>query len=248
MQLDARGLPDWVYLWEDDFDEFLAAASEFVKAAVNRYRGKVDLWHCAARVNNSEVLSFSEEENFRLAASTLELVRRLDPATPMIISIDQPWGEYMGRRPADSSPLHFADALVRAGLDLRALMLEMNMGCFRGATLPRSELEVSRQLDFWSLLGLPLLVTMSIPSSDAADPLAQRAGEVPPGSWSPEAQHAWVARYVSLMVAKPGVQGVFWNQLRDCQPHDFPHASLFTRQGPKPAMATLISLRQGCLR
>ena len=28
-------------------------------------------------------------------------------------------------------------------------------------------------------------------------------------------------------MAKPAVQGVIWNQLRDNQPHDFPHGGLF---------------------
>lgn len=249
VQLDARGLPDWVYLWEDDFDALLAAASEFIQAAVARYRGKVDFWQCAARVNTSEVLPFTEEENLKLAAGALHVVGQLDPDTPKVLSIDQPWAEYMGRRAVDSPPLHFADALVRAGLDLKALMLEMNLGCFRGATMPRTELDLSRQLDYWSLLGLPLMVSLNIPSADGDDPLAQRRVKIPPGSWTPESQQAWLARYVPLMLAKPSVQGVFWNQLRDNLPHDLPHAGLWNdRRQAKPALRTLAAIRAAWLR
>jgi hypothetical protein len=243
LQLDARGLPDWVYLWEDDIEDFLVAAGEFIKAAVSRYRGKVDLWNCAARVNTSETLSFSEEENLQLAVSTLQLIRALDPNTPKIISVDQPWGEYMSRRAVDFSPLHFVDALARTDLDIKAIMLEINLGCFRGGTLPRSELEISRQLDYWSLLGLPILVALSIPSGDADDQLARRQVKVPRGTWSLESQQDWAARYVRLILAKPGVQGIFWNQLRDDQPHDFPNAGLLADRRPKPALGTLAALR-----
>jgi hypothetical protein len=248
LQLDGPGLPDWVYLWEDDFDNFFAAASQFIQAVVKRYQGKVDLWVCAARANTARVLDMSEEDNLRLAAGALQLVRTLDPNTPRAISIDQPWGEYMGRREVDSSPLHFADALVRAGLDLKAILLEMNFNCLSGASLPRTEVELSRQLDYWGMLGLPLMVALSIPSADGEDPAAQVAGNVPAGSWSPEIQQAWAARYIPLMLAKPGIQGVFWNQLSDSQPHDFPHAGWIDDRGQiKPVLKTLAAIQAACL-
>ena len=128
-------------------------------------------------------------------------------------------------------------------------MLEMNVGCFRGATLPRTELDMSRQLDYWSLLGLPLMISMTIPSGDGDDPQAQRRIKIPSGSWSPESQQAWIARYVPLMLAKPSVQAVFWSQLRDSVPHDLPNAGIWSdRRQPKPALRTLAAIRAAWLR
>jgi hypothetical protein len=249
LQIDEGGLPDWIYLWEDDFDNLLAAFSQFVRAAVERYRGKVDLWQCAARVNTAEVLALSEEEELRLAAATVHLARTLDPNTPLVISIDQPWGEYMGRREVDFPPLHFADALVRAGLDVKALLLEVNLGLCRGGTLPRSPLEFARLLDYWSVLGLPLFVSLSVPGGGGDDPRARRQTTAGDAGWSPEAQQRWIARYLPVILAKPNVQGVFWNQLSDHQPHDFPHAGLFNeRRKAKPALKTLASIRQAHLK
>jgi hypothetical protein len=248
VQLDARGLPDWVYLWDDDLDSLLAAAESFVEAAVNRYRGKVDLWHCAAKVNTSQALKLSDEERLRLVAWVVCRVKQLDPEHPHLVSIDQPWGEYLGRRATDLAPLHFADALVRARIDLRAILLEMNFGCFSGGTLPRSELDLNRYLDIWSMFGLPLIVGISLPSGDGADsqarqkPVASSASAC--GTWSLARQQAWAARYVPLLLAKPGIHGVFWNQFEDAQPHEFPHAGLVTPQGQaKPALRTLAALR-----
>ena len=63
-----------------------------------------------------------------MAAGAIKLVRTLDPDTPALLSLDQPWSEHMGRREADFPPLHFADALVRAGLELQGLVLEVNLG------------------------------------------------------------------------------------------------------------------------
>jgi hypothetical protein len=249
VQLDARSLPDWIYLWEDDFDNLLASVREFTTAVVGRYRGKVDLWQCAARVNTAEILSLSEEEKLQLAAEAVKLVRKLDPDAPAVLSLDQPWSEYMGRREVDFPPLHFADALVRAGLELQGLVLEVNLGYGPGCTLPRTALEFSRQLDYWSMLGLPLYVSITAPSDVGEDPLAERRGPLPAGSWTPQSQQVWIARYVPLILAKPAVQGIIWNQFRDAAPHDFPHGGLLDERGQaKPALRTLALVRQTLLK
>lgn len=248
LHFDQRCLPDWLTLYEDDFDSLLAFASEFVQAAVQRYRGRVDLWQAAGRVNTAEILSLPEEEKVKLAARAIELTRALDPNTPVVASFDQPWAEYLSRRAMDFPPLHFADALVRADLGLTGLMLEINVGHHPGGTLPRDPLEFSRQLDYWSLLGLPLCVSVSVPSASHDDPLARRPTKVSPGC-TPKTQQAWVNRFVPLMLAKPYVQGILWNQLRDSEPHDFSHGGLFDlRRHPKPALRLLASIRRAHLK
>lgn len=242
---DRRALPDWLYLFEDDFDNLLDFVTAFLRAAVRRYRGKVDAWICAGRVAASEALAISEQERLRLVARAVELVRELDPDTPALVSFDQPWAEYLRQRHSDFPPLHFADALLRADLDLSGLMLEINVGCSPGGSLPRHPLEVSRLLDAWGKFGLPLWLSLSAPSAESEDPLAERTAPLPANWWSPAAQQSWVARVVPLALAKPMVRGVLWNQLCDSQPHDFPHGGLFdAHRQAKPALRTLAAIRQ----
>lgn len=249
LQFDPRTVPDWLCLYEDDFDSLLDCASQFVQATVTRYRGQVDLWVCAGRVNTAEAFLLSEESKVRLTARAIELTHTLDPNTPVVVSFDQPWAEYLCRSGMDFPPLHFADTLVRANLGLSGLMLEINVGYHPGGSLPRDPLEFSRQLDYWSLLGVPLYLSICAPSASHADPLASRHTKLPPDSWSPKAQQAWVNRYVPLLLAKPCVQGVLWNQLRDAEPHDFPHGGLFDlRRHPKPALRQLASIRTAYLK
>jgi hypothetical protein len=245
LSFDERRLPDWLPLWEDDFESIFSFASEFVEAAVKRYHGQVHVWHCAGRINAPEVLSLSEEEKLRLAARAIEIVSALDPDASILVSFDQPWAEYLSRRDTDYPPLHVADALVRVGLELHALGLEINLGLWPGGTLPRAVLEIGRQLDYWALLGLPLYVSITVPSSDADDRLADHPWKPTGGPWTPRAQQLFVARYLPLILAKPYVQGVVWGQLRDAERHEFPHAGLFDPHGkPKPALATLAAIRQ----
>jgi hypothetical protein len=244
LQPDTRGLPDWVYLWDDDYDSLLAAAGQFIEALVKRYRDKVDIWQCAARVNSSQVLRFSEEEKLRIVAWIVCRVRQLDPEHPVLVGIDQPWGEYQGRRAVDLSPIHFADALVRAHLDIKAFFLEMNFGCYSGGSLLRNEIDLNRLLEYWGLLGVPLLVGLTIPSADGPDAKARQNIDFTAGSWSLADQQAWTARYVPLILAKTGIHAVVWNQFEDGKPHEFPHAGLITSQGQaKPALRTMAALR-----
>jgi len=248
LQLDPRSLPDWLYLWEDDPDSLTSFVCQFVTAAVERYRGKVHSWQCAARTNSADVLSISEEDKLRLTARSIELVRSLDPDTPAVVSFDQPWAEYMSRREVDFPPLHAAEALIQAGLNPSGLMLEVNLGYHPGGTLPRTALEMSRQLDTWARLGLPLWVSIAVPSAADEDPQAVRRVDLSQSAWTPEAQRAWVARFVPLILVKPYVQGIVWNQLRDAEPHDFPHGGLFDqRRQAKPALRTLAAIRRAYL-
>ncbi len=248
LQFDRRSVPDWLSACEDDFESLTDIAMELVQAIVERYRGKVDLWLGAGRVNTGEVLSLSEEEKVKLAARAVELIHSLDPTTPVLVSFDQPWAEYLSHHALDFPPLHFADALLRAGLGLTGVMLEINVGVSPGGTPLRDPLDFSRQLDYWGLLGAPVYVALTVPSAWQEDPLSQRRAKLAPDSWTPKAQQAWVERYVPLVMAKGYVQGVFWNQLCDSEPHDFPHAGLFDSHGdPKPALDQLASIRQAQL-
>jgi hypothetical protein len=249
LPFNVHDLPDWLAIWEGDFDNLLVFFRDYIRAAVDRYRGKVDLWQCAGRVNTGELFSLSEEEKLQLAASAIDIVRSRDPSTRVVASFDQPWAEYTSRGEVDFPPLHFADALIRSDLGLSGIMLEMNVGYYPGGTLPRNPLEFSQQLDAWSAWGLPLWLSICAPSLCDADPMARCNIKLPPDLWSPAAQQAWVSRYVPLMLAKSYVQGVVWNQLHDSQLHEFPYGGLFDlHRRAKPALNTLAALRKAILK
>ena len=101
LTFDPHDLPDWLYLFEDDFESMVDFVGAFVRAAVERYCDKVDYWICAGRVNALEALALSEPERLRLVAHTIELVRSLDPQTPVLVAFDQPWAAYMRQQETD---------------------------------------------------------------------------------------------------------------------------------------------------
>ncbi len=163
LELRRSSLPDWIYLWEGDFDDLLMVAGDYICAVVMRYWGKVHFWNAAGRVITGEALGLEDEQKLRLAVRAVEIIRSLDPQTPVIVSLDQPWAESMCRRDTELNPLQFADALVRSDLGLAGIGMEINVGVTAQATLRRDLLEFNNQLDMWSSLGLPLLVSIAIP-------------------------------------------------------------------------------------
>ena len=248
--IDKWSLPDWMYLWgEDERESFRACVAAHVEAVVSRYRGKVQLWQCAARLNVANDFEQDDEERLRLAVIAIETIRRVDPRAPVVITIDQPWGSFISREDCELPPLHFADALVRAELGLAGIGLEINVGYAPHGSEPRDVLEFGRQLDRWSTLGLPLLVSLVIPSSQAPDPLAQVPARPIPfaagGALSPETQRAWAEKLLGVLLAKQPVQAVIWNQLSDAAPHRFAHGGLVDAAGrAKPIVESLLALRR----
>ncbi len=230
LEVDRRSLPDWLYLWEGKFDKILDLAAQQIRAVVSRYRGRVHLWNCAARVNNVETLTLTEEQSLRLTLRSIEIVRELDSRVPVVISFNQPWGEYMARRDQDLSPLQYADTLVRADLGIAGIGLEINLGAAPRSTLPRDVIEVGRQLERWTTLGLPLVVLLTIPSEG--------------DGFTPKVQQRWLDSYLQLLSAKTSVHAVFWNQMRD-DASETPGRGLIDDLGhPNSAMATLSAFRK----
>jgi len=248
LELDRWSLPDWLYLWEGDDENLMAFVADHVGAVVQRYRGKVHVWNCASRLNVSDVLGLSEQQRLRLAVLVIETIRQSDPRTPLVMTIDQPWAEFMSRQETELSPIYFADALVRADLGLAGIGLELNVGYHPDGTQPRDLLDFSRQLDRWGCLGLPLLVFLTAPSSDQRDSAARLPAQ--PVRWFEgetfaESEAKWLREFLPLLLAKQPVQGVLWNQLLDSKPHDYAHGGVFDASDQsKPVLESFAAVRQ----
>jgi hypothetical protein len=207
------------------------------------------VWNLAARLNVADALQLSEEHRLRVAVDAIEVIRRNDPKTPTIITFDQPWGEYLAREDFELSPLHFADTLVRAELGIAGLGLEFNFDYWPRGTTHRDLIELNRLIDQWSQFGLPLVVFLTAPSSDDVDPEAALGIKTIPNAraavHSRETQADLVEKVVPLLLAKPNVHAIIWNQMRDGQHHDFPYGGLFDfRSKKKKAIRSLSAIRR----
>lgn len=252
LEFRPNALPDWIWLWEGDFDTILGLVVDLVRNAVQRYRGKIPLWHIAHRPASMDFLGLSEEEQIRIAARAVQVARQADPGAQFTIGVERPWAEWMGGSPFQLGPLHLADYLVRADLGLAGITIEVAPGYSAPGSHLRDLFDFSRLLDLYALLNLPLHVWMTFPSSSTPDPLADSSVRVETTQWpappDATAQANLAAKWLALAAAKPFVRSVAWTQMTDAAPHLFPHGGLFdAQQDPKPLLPWMRSFRQELL-
>lgn len=249
IDLGPRGLPEWLARWEHDVFNLQSFVCDFVETAIARYVGRIRLWEIAGRFNTGGALTLSEESRLSLVVRVLEVARQVDEEAQLWLRVDQPWGEYQARGQHRLSPLQVVDALMRSGVSLAGVNLEIATGYQPRGTPYRDLLDFSRLIDSWAVLGVPLHVTLAAPSSPEHDPRATSDLEIDPRAW-PQAcdetqQSQWLDRCLPLLMAKPAVAGVTWSSFSDADPHEFPRSGLLNADGtPKAALERIIDYRQ----
>jgi hypothetical protein len=246
-------LPEWLWLWERDLASIASFMADYVQIAVKRYHDRIRTWQLTGASNCASLLGLGEDEMLWLTVRMAEAARQVDPKIEMIVGIAQPWGEYMAIEDRSHSPFIFADTLLRSGLNPAGLDLELVMGVSPRGSYCRDLISVSRMIDLYTILGVPLRVTMGYPSASGPDPLAHSDLSVSAGSWqhgfSLASQAEWAASFAALALCKPSVRGVQWIHLSDAKPHIFPYCGLFDgKDEPKPVLPVLRDLREKHLR
>lgn len=249
IDLGPEGLPPWLARWEHDIFNLQSFVCDFVETAISRYVGRIRIWEVAARLNTGGALALTEESRLTLAARVLDVARQVDEEAQLLIRVDQPWGDYQARGQHRLSPLQLVDALLRSGVGLAGVNLELAMGYLPRGSAHRDLLDISRLIDSWSVLGVPIHATLACPSSSDDDALAGSEWEVEPRMWAKpineEGQAEWVDHVLELLLAKPSIAGVSLTHFSDGDPHPFPQAGLLRTGGtPKPALERIIAQRQ----
>ncbi len=252
IDLRTSALPDWLCLWEGDFDTILSLAVDLVRQTVTRYKGKIPVWTLLNRPASAEILGLGEEDQIRLGARLLQTARHIDPSAQFLIGFDRPWGEWLGQSAFQLGPLHLADYLARSDVGMSGIALEIAPGYSAPGSGLRDLFDFSRLLDLYALINLPLYVNLALPSSSKPDPKADNSVTMDIGDWPPEIdehfQAHWSAGFIALAAAKPFVRSVIWSDLSDGHPHLFPNAGLLRADDTsKPLLTWMSTFRRDLL-
>lgn len=245
LDLAPGGLPVWLAPWAADFLNLQSFVCDFMETAVSRYAGRIRIWEVSARGNTGGGLALTEEQRLAVTARSIEAAQRTDTEAQLFVRVNQPWGEYQSAGGNRLTPFQFVDALLRSRIGLSGVNLEIAVGYTPEGDLNRDLLSVSRLIDLWSLLGVQLHVTLAFPSTRDSDPEAspriQQTQRSPwRDEWSEPAQAEWAENYVSILMAKPQVTGVFWTHFHDGLPHRFANAGAVRANGQlKPLLLAL---------
>jgi hypothetical protein len=195
----------------------------------------VNRWHVLTGFNHADVLGLTEDERLRLAARVIDAARQADPDGEVIVGLADPWGGYKTNPGMTYSPLVFADTLLRTGLRLSALELDLRSA--PGAAR-RDLLDVARLVESFAVLGAPLHVNESFPI-EAATAFRAPAADSDTSVALESVNLTSIGRLhglLSLLVSLPQVRSVTWDQWLPGAPWGRPDCSLEVRD-PSPGIA-----------
>jgi len=228
-----RHVPDWVHVWEHDFDTIRDLVFEHVRRVINRYGQYIHAWDVVSGIHGNNCFTFNFEQLMELTRMSAALTKQTAPRASAVIDLVAPWGEYYARNQRTIPPLLYADMVVQSGVNFDAFGLQFHFGPGIDGMFVRDMFQISSQLDLFSKLGKPLHVSaVQVPSSTAPAPSAGAA--VPPPinggtwrkPWSEEVQADWLDQFVTIALSKPFVESVTWHSLADHAQQIVPHGGL----------------------
>jgi hypothetical protein len=251
ISLGEYDVPEWMFVFEHDFDTLRELAYEYVQKTVQRYRRAVGAWNVAAGLHTNAAFSLSFEQVIELTRLLVSQVKQMLPNAKTLITITQPFGEYHAKPNTGVPPMLYAEMVSQAGINFDAFGLEIQMGVPDQGRLSRDLFQLSCLLDKFSTLGRPLYLTATgAPGRATADPSDATEGKLDPqlagrwhSTWDPNLQAEWMDAVFKLAMSKPYVESIAWANLADIG-HDLPSGGLLDDMlKPKPVFQRLQTLR-----
>ena len=245
-------LPDWMFIWENDFDTVRELAYEHVQRLVGRYKRAVGLWNVAAGLASNRAFTLSFEQMIEMTRLLVAQVKNVLPTARTLVTVTQPFGEYHAKNPTSVAPILYAEMVAQAGINFDGFALELEMGVPKPGMFARDLFQVSCLLDRFATLGRPVFVTaVSVPGRSSPDPSDRSEGRLDPSAagrwrrnWDPQLQADWMEAVYHVALSKPFVESVAWGNLADIN-QTVPGGGLLDDMfQPKPAYERLQQMRE----
>ncbi len=227
-------LPDWMYLWENDYETLRDMIYEHIQRTVKRYGRAVHYWKVPSGIHAFNNFNLNFEQLMELTRMTCQLVKKLAPRSCVVIDLVMPWSEYYARNQRSIPPLLYADMAVQSGIRFDAFGVQIYMGAPADGHYVRDLMQTSAMLDEFVGFAKPLHITAcQVPSEAAPDPADAWSGEVDAAKagqwhvpWSPRLQAEWLQAFYRVAISKPYVESICWRDLSDAPGHYLPHGGL----------------------
>ena len=245
-------LPEWLYIWEHDYETLRDLIYEHIQRVVKRYEQRVELWNVVSGIHAHNNFNLSFEQIMELTRMSCLLVKKLVPDAQVMIELAMPWGEYYSRNQRTIPPLLYADMAVQSGIKFDAFGIQLCMGVPVDGYYVRDLMQVSSLLDEFVAFGKAAHITAcEVPSNVTTDTADAWAGKAPVpkagqwhSPWSQRLQAEWLQAFYRIAISKPFVESVCWRDLADYDGHYIPHGGLCEKTlEPKLAFKELRNFR-----
>ena len=246
----ADAIPEWLLPKLAEEGYFESRAARYVNTIAERYGYLAHSWILANRFVDQLLPEFKPLRTLGLVRILAQQLRSRGIETPIIVGIDQPWGEYALQRVPEWEQVQIAEALMSCR-EIDVFLLNLDIGFGDHLTLPRDPMNVGNMIDQWSFLGKKIYVSLSVPS--AGSPVARASKLAPEIRWSEEKQKVWTETLLLALFGKRSVRGIFWSCLQDpMEPADstagFNYGLLDAQKTLKPAFKHFSAARKNLLQ
>ncbi|MBB6430896.1 endo-1,4-beta-xylanase [Algisphaera agarilytica] len=247
-------LPDWLYIWEHDYDTVRDLIYEHIERVVTRYKHVVSAWNIVSGLHVNSHFTFNFEQLMDLTRMSTMLVKKIHPQASVIVELRQPFGEYYAQNPRSIPPMMYVDLLIQSSIQFDAFGLRYPMGQAVDGQYTRDLMQISSMLDQFAGFGKQVFLTVAAPSEPVTElMIASTKSEEPvdPNSgywrrpWSPVVQGHWLEAVLQIAMSKPYIEGVCWQDLVDHANIELPLSALVNDdQQPKVAFKRLVNFRR----
>lgn len=200
-------LPEWLSSNGGDFGWLRDLAHEHIKRVLNRFAPRVLSWCAVGGINLGRGWPLSIDQIIELTRMAAATVKRLAPNAPVLVDIEDPWGEYHAVNARSIPPMLYAEMLLQCGVPVDGFGVRFAFGSSGGGRFLRDFFQISTLLDKLSGFNKPLHLTVAPGMSAVSGHGSSQAGwwHEP---WSEATVGAWLQNFLELSLSKPVVESV----------------------------------------
>jgi len=240
-------VPDWLFIWENDFEQVREMAYDHITRIAERYGNKVQAWEVISGMNVDNCFKFNVEQIIEMTRSAALAAKHAAPRSLALVELTEPWGEYYAYNQRTVPPIIYADMICQSGVNFDGFGLKVRFGRGGGGMRVRDLLEFSSLLDRFAAFAKPVhLASVQVPSQADKRDNNGRLGEAGywHGPWSEQNQAEWLGQIYRIALSKPHVETVTWQDLADRDDGILQNGGLLKKDlSPKPAFAELCQLK-----
>lgn len=252
LSLGEQDVPDWMYIWENEFDTMRDLCLEYLHKIVYRYRKAVSVWNVIAGMGSNTLFPMSFEQSIEFTRLMVAQVKNVMPGARTLVTICHPFGEQRQRITSGAPPLLYAEMVAQSGISFEGFGIELEVGVPVPGMYTRDMFQYSSLLDRFSGFGKPVFLTaVGVPGRSSADPSDRSEGTLNPAEagrwrrpWDAQLQAEWIDSLYRITFSKPFVESIAWANVADMH-QSLPGGGLLDDMlQPKPAFAKLQELRE----
>jgi len=213
-----EAVPDWLYIWEHDFDQVREMAYDYVTTVVERYSRKVQAWDVISGLNVNNCFNFSFEQVVDMTSTAVLAAKRSSSRSLVLVEVCQLWGGYYVSKQYVIPPLTYIDMICQSGMSFDGIGLNIGFGRGINGMQVRDMFELSVMLDKVSVFGKPIhLSCVQVPSGPDSNDKSGQGAEAGcwHGPWTQQSQAEWLDQFYRIALSKPAVETVTWRDLAD---------------------------------